>query len=158
MYKLNNKGWGLNVFITFICVFIIAIIAISIGAAKMGIGSKKKIDDMPVVTPAPTPSPVITTPPSKIEHSELETTVETSAKNYATYECSDMYEGETRTVTIKMLITKDYLDAVIDDDGKTCTGYVKIIKTSNEFSFATYIKCEGAYETSGYTAELDENL
>lgn len=155
MYKLNNKGWGLNIFIVFICVFVIAIIAVSIGAARMGIGSKKKLDDVPVVTPTATPEPTIT-PITKVEHKELETTVETGARNYTISEINDMYEGETRIVTIKTLQTKQYLDSIIDDEENTCTGYVKIIKTSNEFSYATYIKCEDAYETSGYNVELDE--
>ena len=38
MFKLNNRGWGLSVLLTFIVIFIIAIILISIGASNVGIG------------------------------------------------------------------------------------------------------------------------
>ena len=37
MIKLNNRGWGLSVLIAFLVVFLIAIILICIGAARLGI-------------------------------------------------------------------------------------------------------------------------
>ena len=37
MLKLNNRGWGLGVLITFIVVLILAIILVCIGAANLGI-------------------------------------------------------------------------------------------------------------------------
>ena len=37
MFKLNERGWGLGILLTFIAIFIIAIILISIGAKNIGI-------------------------------------------------------------------------------------------------------------------------
>lgn len=55
--KLNNHGWGFSTFIAFIGVFILAIILITIGAVKMGIGSKNSLPlDVPVTTTSPTPT------------------------------------------------------------------------------------------------------
>ena len=130
--KLNNKGWGLSIFLVFIVVFFIAIIIIAHISKQYGYG--------------PVEEPHITNTLLQ-RYKSYETEVKESAIRYQEYNYPTMQNGDGFIVNIKNLDIKSEITY-------TCTGYVKYGITSDIYYYEPYLHC-GNYKTAGYSSTLD---
>jgi len=147
--NLNNKGWGLGVFLGFVALLLLCVIVAGVNAYKMGLSSDSpthyfdpEVSATPVLTPSPTPIPTKT--PSN-SYDSLENKVIDAAKRYKNDFYSSLEEGATVSISLKNLMDKKYLDSSND-----CSGYVEI---KNEH-YQVYLKCPN-YVTEGYRSESD---
>lgn len=157
--KLDDRGWGFSTFIAFIGVFILAIILITIGAIKMGIGSKDSLPlDVPVTTTSPTPS----SPPASSEDNYQEQLSEygeqikeVAAMVVEDYE--DNWDGQQLVYTVSDFIQANYLNK-LEIDGNICSGYVIVSRVDSKLNYQVYLHCGSLYTTDGYQVDLDKTV
>ncbi len=154
--KLDNRGWGFSTFIAFIGVFILAIILITIGAIRMGIGSKDAPpSNIPITTVSPTPtSPSSPEEDYQAQISEYRDQVEEVAV-MVVEEYGDNWDGQQLTYTVSDFIEANYLNK-LEIAGNLCTGYVVVSKTDSKINYQVYLQWGSLYTTDGYQAELDK--
>lgn len=157
--KLDDRGWGFSTFIAFIGVFILAIILITIGAIKMGIGSKDSLPlDVPVTTISPTPS----SPPASSEDNHQEQLSEYSdqIKEVAAMvveDYEDNWDGQQLVYTVSDFIQANYLNK-LEIDGNICSGYVMVSRVDSKLNYQVYLHCGSLYTTDGYQVDLDKTV
>lgn len=157
--KLDDRGWGFSTFIAFIGVFILAIILITIGAIKMGIGSKDSLPlDVPVTTTSPTPS----SPPASSEDNHQEQLSEYSdqIKEVAAMvveDYEDNWDGQQLVYTVSDFIQANYLNK-LEIDGNICSGYVMVSRVDSKLNYQVYLHCGSLYTTDGYQVDLDKTV
>ncbi len=157
--KLDDRGWGFSTFIAFIGVFILAIILITIGAIKMGIGSKDSLPlDVPVTTPSPTPS----SPPASSEDNHQEQLSEYSdqIKEVAAMvveDYEDNWDGQQLVYTVSDFIQANYLNK-LEIDGNICSGYVMVSRVDSKLNYQVYLHCGSLYTTDGYQVDFDKEI
>lgn len=137
-YKLNNKGWGMSLFILFIVGFIIFLIIASIISYKMGLNQGN--DNLNINT---------NNSVTNYNYISLETKLKNAAISYVKQKELNINVGETITITYDELVELKVINNLKDNVG-TCTGYVKISYDGTTFTYNPYIKCVGRYQTSGY--------
>lgn len=131
---MNNRGWGLQAMIGMICLLMLALVVIAII-----INSKLSfLFDTTAVT-----------------YTDLEIRVEESLKQYKDKYYSNLDNGEAVNVKVSTLEHKGLLASLTDAKKNKCTGYGKISKENNAFSYDAYIKCGSDYQTEKYNPELD---
>lgn len=135
---LNNKGWGLSTFLGFAIIFLVFIFIISVNAYKIGL-SKNSPGEIN-----------FNNQNTNYTYSNIETTVKEAGKRYIQTKKDDV-----NYVTITELISERYLSILTDNNGNTCTGYVKVNTKGNEKIYLPYIKCGTSYQTNGYDTGLD---
>ena len=135
MFKLNNRGWGLGTMIAFVCVFLLAIILITVISLKYGFTNK-------------------TNSTRQQENSRNNTTPVDTAK-YQKYEQeirqkADIYykNNSNSSVESPIYINIQALD-IKQEIKNQCTGYAEITVNEQNQYYNAYIKCT-AYETVGY--------
>lgn len=157
--KLDDRGWGFSTFIAFIGVFILAIILITIGAIKMGIGSKDSLPlDVPVTTISPTPS----SPPASSEDNHQEQLSEYSdqIKEVAAMvveDYEDNWDGQQLVYTVSDFIQANYLNK-LEIGGNICSGYVMVSRVDSKLNYQVYLHCGSLYTTDGYQVDLDKTV
>ncbi|HIT22756.1 MAG TPA: hypothetical protein IAB56_07320 [Candidatus Scybalousia intestinigallinarum] len=157
--KLNNHGWGFSTFIAFIGVFILAIILITIGAVKMGIGSKNSLPlDVPVTTTSPTP----TNPPvsSGDDYQDQIEEYEEQIKEVAAMVVEDYkenWDGQQLVYTVSDFIQANYLNK-LEINANLCSGYVVVSQVDSKPDYQVYLYCGNLYTTDGYQADLDKEI
>lgn len=122
--KLNKKGWGYTEFLIISAILLILLLIASYYIYSLYNalnGSSVNIYD------------------------NLETKLVTAAMEY------DMDYDFNDIITSKKLINKKYLDGMYDNNGDSCTGYVKKEKKN----LKAYIDCK-YYQTSGYRKKYDK--
>lgn len=134
MKKLNNRGWGLGIFIIYVGIFFIAIVLVSYIANKNNLGAD---------------SDIYMTTDDKVlqQYIEYESEIKTIAIKYQQENYNDIKNGDSVRLNInKLNINENILHR--------CTGYVIFSNTNGIYLVDPYIKC-GSYRTSGYSSSLD---
>ena len=133
MLGLNNKGWGLGVFLVFIGVFFVAIILVTYVANKNGMGSGTNyyFENNNTLLK---------------KYKEYETIIKERAIVYQEQNYSFIDDGDIFYVNINKL---DVSDTIKSD----CDGYAKIGKENGIYIYEPYLKC-GNYTSNGYLNNL----
>jgi len=97
---------------------------------------------------------------NKIEYnsySDIEVAVGKTTKKYITDFYSTLYDNDPLYIKITTLQSYGYIDTLedIDNNNIICTGYTKVMKTSNNVTYDAYINCGDKYTTDGYISRLD---
>ena len=134
MKKLDNRSWGLGIFIIYICIFFVAILLVSHIANKNNLGADSDIQ--------------MTTDDKVLQqYKEYESEVKTIAMQYQKENYPDIKSGDSFSVNINKL---DISDRILH----RCTGYVIFSNDKGDYISTPYLKC-GSYRTSGYSSNLD---
>lgn len=140
---MNKEGWGLRVELLFILMFLFCLVAATIGLNRLGLIGEN--DD----------APLIKDPVSKDDFSyeTLENKVSAAAKRY--YEDNySILNQDIVIIRITSLVSGGYMSEIKDGNNKTCSGYAKVINSSGNAVYVSYIKCS-KYKTTGYESEND---
>lgn len=158
MKKLNNHGWGLGMFITFIAVFCIAIILITIGAIKLGISSHEDTSKLPIteVKPEPSDDDKKIKDDSSILFENYVSQIKDAVKNYIDVNQILINENDSLTITVKTLILDNQISRY-QINGNTCSGYA-VVSNSGEYSYNAYVNCGNSFISNGYDQNLDETV
>ncbi len=151
MLKLNERGWGLSIFIVFIVVFVIAIILVSIGAEKAGIGSGNGITSLPTENPG-----------GKNNYTDQEITlakdyeavVQNAAFRYFEVTYANQNPSNKIVVSVSTLLSSGYLDS-FSVAGNTCSGYTVVSIDGENRLYQPYVHCGDVYTTTGYDYSLE---
>ncbi len=135
MMKLNNRGWGLGMFLAFIFIFFLAIIMIIVVSRQYEFGLVENTNNE-------------VNPNEKVKYVNYEKSVKDASAIYAAKKYSDMSDGETFYVSINNLNVSSAIK-------NNCDGYSKITKSEGVISHSAYIRC-GSYITSGYNSSIVE--
>ena len=133
MKKLDNKGWGLVVFLIFIFIFFFTILLISFLANKNGIGPQDTNNNYNNIDTK--------------DYTQFETKVKISAMKYQEMNYPNIENGDIFYINISKLELSDEIK-------NSCTGYVKLGKVNGNYIYEPYLSCDN-YTTSGYTRALD---
>ena len=136
-YKLNNKGWGMSVFIAFIVIFIIFLIISSVISYRMDLNHGNNL------------YVYINISVTSYDYTSLEIKLKNAAVSYVKQKDLKINTGETITVTYEELFNMHIINNLKDNVG-TCEGYVKLIYNGTSITYSPYIKCVGRYQTNGY--------
>lgn len=140
--KLNNKGWGLGIFLAFVCLLVFCIIFSSVSAYKAGL-TKNSVPYFESVVPNSSgDSSTGSTTSSK--YSVLEEKILNAAMNYKRDRYNNISVGQTLVIQISTLVKEKYLEEIYD-----CSGYVVIKNNNNDVRYQTYLKCSD-YVTDGF--------
>lgn len=135
---LNNKGWGMGLFILFIVGFIIFLVIASIISYKMGLNHGNDNFNININNSV-----------TSYNYTSLETKLKNAAISYVSQKDLKVNAGETVTVTYEELSNVKIINSLTDNIG-SCDGYVKISYNGSSFIYNPYLKCVGRYQTSGY--------
>lgn len=138
--RLNNRGWGLGVFLGFVCFLLFFIIIVGVNSYKLGISKDNNLQF----------DSSITDNNSNSNNKDLENKVLNAAMNYKRDKYSDMSSGQVVIVKISNLVELNYLS-----NSDNCSGYVEIKNKDNDISYAVYLKCPN-YVTEGYNSDLEK--
>lgn len=148
MKKLNNKGWGLGVFITFLGLFFLAILVVVVLSSSFKFGE----DSNPNIVVVP-PSENNSDNNSDITHNDgekyanYEAEIKIAAEAYKNEKYPSIENGDVFYVNInKLTLSKN----VTND----CSGYAKIGKVHENDYYEAYIRCS-LYTTPGYEESLE---
>lgn len=133
MKKINNKGWGLTVFLVFIFIFFFTILLVAYLANKNGIGPQDTNNNYNNL--------------NTVNYKEYENIVREKAIIYQEVHYPEISEGDSFYVNIRKL----EIDSKIKN---SCTGYVKLGKSLLNYTYEPYLNC-GSYVTNGYDADFD---
>lgn len=150
--KLNNKGWGLFVFLGFVLVFVAFLLIAGVNAYKLGLS-----EDDPTIQFGPNNNSNTENKnnkeekvPGREKYEDLEEKIIESSANYRRAYYSNLLNGDSVYVTFKTLIDYNYLSNSGD-----CSGYVKIYHSSgDDYQYTVYFKCPD-YVSGGYLEDLD---
>lgn len=134
--KLNNRGWGLGIFLVFVMIFVLCIIVAGVNAYKIGLQKE--------------PSIQFGSDSGKSNYEKykpLEDKIKLAAEEYKNVHYTDMSFGDSVFVTFKTLVANNHLSS-----SEGCTGYVKI---SDGDEYIVYFNCPD-YKSSGYLEDLDK--
>lgn len=151
MLKLNERGWGLSIFIVFIAVFVIAIILVSIGAERAGIGSSGGITSLPTESPSGNKN---YTDQEIMSAKNYEAVVQNAASRYFDQIYTNQNPSNKIVVSVSTLLSSGYLDS-FSVAGNTCSGYTVISIDGENRLFQPYVHCGNVYTTSGYDYSLE---
>ena len=135
MFKLNNRGWGLQAMMAGVLVLMIALIITSVLIEKV-------FNDM---TDSPSDNSNITEKPENEEN------------KYTTYSEIEKDVVKKISVTIKNLQSDKLLPEIKDikDENIICSGYAIFKNKDDNITYHAYIKCGSNYETIGYQEFYD---
>ena len=122
-------------FIAFICVFLVAIIIISVIAKSTGL-SPDNNGNVPNNNNS-----------DNSVYKNYEVNVEDAARIYYNNNSDVLSDGESVIISISKLSINSKIT-------NNCTGYVRLTDRSGTVAYAPYLSC-GAYKTSGYVEEFD---
>ena len=139
--KLNNKGWGLGVFLGFIAVLLFCLVVVGVNAYKLGVKTEGQFQF---------DSSVVDKDSSNNVKSDLESKVLNAAMNYKRNEYGNMTSGQTIIVKVSRLVDENYLSS-----SEGCSGYVEISNRNSDISYSAYLRCPD-FITDGYNSENDD--
>ena len=174
--KLNNRGWGLSVFLGFTVVILICVIVAGMNAYKLGLTKESKDhyfdSEVPVASPTPSPTitptpdvtvtptntpvptPTVTAMPSsistKVNITDLRQDAIQAAGIYKNMHRKSMTEGEIFTISFKQLMAYGYMKSI-----EGCSGYVQVSVVQRNIQYVPYLYCS-TYISNGYSEEFDE--
>jgi len=90
-------------------------------------------------------------------YSDIESAASKATKKYINDFYSTLYDNDPLYIKITTLQSYGYIDTLedIDNNNIICTGYTKVMKTSNNVTYDAYINCGDKYTTDGYISRLD---
>ena len=138
--QLNNRGWGLGVFLGFIAILLFCLVVVGFNAYKLGIKTEGGLQF---------DSSVIDNNSSNNTKNNIESRVISAAMNYKRNEYGNMSNGQTIIVKVSRLVEENYLSS-----SDNCSGYVEIRNINGDISYNAYLKCPD-YVTDGYNSEND---
>lgn len=150
--KLNNRGWGLFVFLGFVLVFVLFLLIAGVNAYKLGLSK-----DNPTIQFGPGNMSNVENGNKEEEavsgrekYQDLEEKIIESTSNYRRAYYNNLLNGDSVYVSFKTLIKNNYLSNSGD-----CSGYVKIYHSSgDDYQYTVYFKCPD-YVSGGYLKDLD---
>lgn len=138
---MNKNGWGLRVELLIILMFVICLVIVSIGLNRIGLLGENP--DAPLYTEK-----------EDYDYSKLENTLVDASKKYF----SEYYEHELNEeeliIRLSTLKYNGYISDLLDENGKSCSGYTKVIKSGDGIVYIAYINCS-KYKTDGYESKND---
>lgn len=150
MKELNQKGWGLSVFLAFIVVFFIAIILISIGAEKVGISGGLGTSNLPTNTPTGS-----NYTEEEIEKAKsYETELQSKTSTYLLEHYKNQIDGEVLVIPASELIDNNYLTK-LSIAGNSCSGYSVVQLKNTSLEITSYVQCGSVYTSEGYNSSFD---
>ena len=162
MNKLNNKGWGLSVFIAFIAILCLALLLIVVGAIKLGISSHSKKEVLPV-TEVKQKDDINSD--SGINDNKTENNLNVldnyisqivlASKNYTGMNENLINFDSGFVLTLKDLIDSNYVGKY-QINGNLCSGYVIVSKIENNYDFNPFLNCGSSFISQNYDLNLDE--
>lgn len=156
MFHLNEHGWGLSTLITFVFIFLLAILLISVNAYKMGLTSNN-VSNMPITSPDSNNNDNSTNEKENVNDSSKYIILENDLKNagviYKENYYNSLIAGDSVYVTSRQLIESNILTVQSFIDGE-CSGYVKIKNDAGSFIYIPYLKCGASYKTPGFIEDL----
>lgn len=146
--KLNNRGWGLFVFLGFVLVFVLFLLIAGVNAYKLGLS-----EDNPTIQFGNGNSNTNNDnkeTSGRDKYQDLEEKIIESSANYRRAYYTNLLNGDSVYVSFKTLIDNNYLSNSGD-----CSGYVKIYRSSkDDYQYTVYFKCPD-YVSGGYLEDLD---
>ncbi len=150
-FKLNNRGWGLQMLLACILVLMIGLVIVSALVNKNFGYLFQPIDSSNEESKEPSKDDE---QPTKT-YEQLETSVKEATKKYQAKYYSNILDGEKITVTINQLIKEKLIDKIVDiKDNKVCTGYGQFILKNNTITYEAFLNCSN-YQTLGYNEIYD---
>lgn len=140
--NLNDRGWGLGVFLAFVCLFVFCIIFSSISAYKAGL-TKNSVPyfESSISTSS---SGSTTDSSNNTKYKAFENKVLKAAMNYKRDKYNTISAGQTIVVQFSTLVKEKYLS-----DTEDCIGYVIIKNQNNDIQYYVYFKCSD-YVSDGF--------
>lgn len=140
--KLDNKGWGMALFIFFIALFVVAL-AVSVILLK---------DNFEGYWPETENS---NTKPSLGSYTKIEDSMVVSAKKYVADNHQSLVVGDKFRITLYQMQQKKLIGIIYDvkNSNLECDGYVQFSKTETTEKYEPYLKCGSNYKTDGYISE-----
>lgn len=139
--KLNNRGWGLGVFLGFIAILLFCILVVGVNSYRLSEKTEGAFQFDSSVTDKNS---------SSSTKNDLEGRVLNAAMNYKRNKYGNMTNGQTVVVKISRLVKENYLS----NSGK-CSGYVEIRNREGDINYKAYLKCPD-HVTEGYNSENDD--
>lgn len=163
---MNNKGFGLVNILAFSVFAILAIVIFyAFTTSIMGFIPKTHIPDYTneyakYFKSAITTEPTLmanNTVQSYTSYKQIEDALSNATAKYISDYYSTIYEDDPLYIKVTTLVKDGYLNEIkdISDSSVVCTGYNEVLKSNNNITFTSYIKCGDNYKTAGYTARLD---
>ena len=154
MLKVNNHGWGLSTFISFIVIFGITITLVIVGAIRLGITSNDKVSTLPVTDISST--------------STVETSYDDQINDYIKQlkDVSSAYvhdnslvikDNDSLTITFVHLVKENYISKM-EFHGEVCTGYVTIKMNKDKLDYYPFLNCGNGIVSEGYDSNIDEKF
>ena len=145
--KLNNRGWGLFVFLAFVLVFVLFLLIAGVNAYKLGLSKDNPTIQFGNNNSNTNEDNGENNISNREKYRNLEEKIIESATNYRK---ANLLDEDNVYVSFKTLIKNNYLSNSGD-----CSGYVKIHHTSgSDYRYTVYFKCPD-YVSSGYLNDLD---
>ena len=139
---MNKKGWWLRVELVIILLFVICLVIVSIGLNRLGL-----LGENPN-------APIQDVDRETFDYTVLEKNMVEATKKYF----SEYYEYEMNDtemiVRLSTLKYNGYISDLLDENGKSCSGYTKIISSNSGIVYVGYIKCP-KYTSQGYESKND---
>jgi len=149
--KLNNRGWGLFVFLGFVLIFVAFLLIAGVNAYKLGLSENNPTiqfgNNNSNTGNGNNEEEELT---GKEKYSNLEEKIIESSANYRRAYYNNLSSGKSVVVTFKTLIDNNYLS-----NSGNCSGYVKIYhSTEDDYQYTVYFNCPD-YVSEGYSKDLD---
>ena len=139
--KLNNRGWGLGVFLGFVAILLFCLVVVGVNAYKLGVKTESGFQF---------DSSVVDKNSSNNIKDDIESKVLNAAMNYKRNEYGNMSSGQTVIVKVSRLVAENYLSS-----SENCSGYVEIRNRNGDISYNAYLKCPD-FVSEGYNSENDD--
>lgn len=138
MKKLNKNGWGLRSELMFIILFMVCLLIATIGLIRFGLlGDNNNVKGN-------INSPYFSYP-------ALELQLNNASVRYYNSHYYNEYDDNI-IIRSYALVNFGYMKELLDEDGKPCVGYTRVVNQNNGPSFTSYISCP-KYKTNGYDYE-----
>lgn len=139
---MNKNGWGLRVELLIILLFVICLVIVSIGLNRLGL-----LGENPN-------APIQNVDRETFDYTSLENKLVESTKKY--FQEYYEYELEENEMVVRLSTLKynGYISDLLDENGKSCSGYAKIVNSTSGIVYVGYIKCP-KYTTQGYEGKND---
>ncbi len=141
---MKKNGWGLRTELLFILMFLMCLVIATIGLNKMGLlgGNSDSIDEFK------------TDVNSEETYESMEERLNNAAKDYVVKYYGGENISDSIVVRYSSLYYNSYIAKLVDNKGRSCSGYVEVENINSNLIYYSYLKCP-EYKTSGYDSSKD---
>lgn len=154
MLKINNHGWGLSTFISFIVVFGIAITLVIVGAIRLGISSDDKLSTLPVTN---INSPSVSDTSHDDQVNDYIKQLKDVSLAYVRDNSLVIKDNDSVIITVVHLVKENYISKM-QFHGEVCTGYVMIKMEKHKLVYYPFLNCGNGIVTEKYDSNIDEKF